>query len=124
MLCNCKSCLHYKSISEIINKTELNVIDPATFIREKINCNFEITKEECDILERMKQTNDYTEYKQYLLNPSHYNKNNTHSVIKCPSCYEPISIIISTIKDQTSDYICCSNLLNNNIHDVRCMNYK
>ena len=109
------ACLHYKSITNIINKTDLNVIDPATFIREKTNTNFEITKEECDILERMKQTNDHTEYKQYLLKPSHYNNCDTRSVIKCPNCDEHINII--------NPYICCSNFLYNNMHDIRCMNH-
>jgi hypothetical protein len=62
-------------------------------IRKKTNTNFEITKEE------IKPTQ------------SHYNCD-TRSFIKCPNCDEGIN-----------PYICCSNLLYNNTHDTRCMNY-
>jgi hypothetical protein len=116
----CNACLYYKSISEIINTTDLNVIDPATFIREITNTNFEITQEECDILERIKQsnTNDYSEYKKYLLNSSHFIKYDTRTYIKCPNCDEKMSITIRPII--MNDY-CCTDYFYNKIHDKRCM---
>lgn len=119
----CNACLYYKSISEIISTTDLNVIDPATFIREKINSNFEITIEECEILERIKNTNmnDYSEYKTYLLKPSHYIQCDNRLIIKCPNCYDNINIIVTSIN---TNYICCTEFLNNKIHDARCMNFK
>ncbi len=93
MTCRCNKCCHYKEISKIINNTEFNnIVDPATFIREKINTTFEITKEECDILERIKTTNDYNEYKNYLLKTTHHFK-----------------------------YICCTEFFYNKKHDIRCM---
>ena len=111
MMCNCynkgtcKACLNYKTIVDIINITDLNVTDPATFIRTKINSKFEITTEECDILERVKYTNDYTEYKEYLLKPTHYIQCDNRSIvhIKCPKCENNINITITT-----APYICCT----------------
>lgn len=116
----CIACDHYKTITRIINTTELNVIDPATFIREITNTNFEITQEECDILERIKQTNtnDYSEYKKYLLNPCHYIECDNRTYIKCPNCYEKISITITPII--MNDY-CCTDYFYKKTHDKRCM---
>jgi hypothetical protein len=128
MLCNCynegicKACKYYKNITNIINKADFNVIDPATFIREITNTSFEITNEECEILERLKQSNinDYSEYKQYLMNPKHYIKNDTRTYIKCPNCDKKMCITIVPII--TND-ICCSHFITNNTHDTQCMNY-
>jgi len=65
-------------------------------VRKKTNTNFEITKEEI---------------KEIKPKQSHYNCE-TRSFIKCPNCDEDIK-----------PYICCSNFLYNNTHDIRCMNY-
>ena len=82
----------------------LNIEDPASYIRFHMKRSFIITEEECNILERMKRSQDMTEYKEYLLN--------LLSVI-CPNCGECITF--------PQKYICCSQLLQNNIHDERCM---
>jgi hypothetical protein len=128
MLCNCynegicKACKYYKNITNIINKADLNVIDPATYIREITNTSFEITNEECEILEKIKNSNinDYSHYKQYLMNPKHYIKYDTRTYIKCPNCEKKMCITIVPITDNV---ICCSHFINNNTHDTQCMNY-
>ena len=114
MLCNkstCKACAHYKEISKIINNTvfTMNIVDPATFIRKKINSTFKITKEECEILERIKLTHDYSEYKNYLLRSSHY--------ITC----DKDSINNITIIIKHTPYICCTEFFYTESHDTRCM---
>jgi hypothetical protein len=118
---HCDACKYYKNITQIIHRADLNVIDPATYIREITNTTFEITKEECDILERIKQTNttDYSEYKQYLLNSSHFIKYDTRTYIKCPNCDVKMSITITPVNDTIP--ICCTDYFYKKIHDERCM---
>jgi len=116
--CNDNSCKYYKNISNIIQCANLLTIkDPATYIRNHTKSSFKITEEECEILERMKTSQDMTEYKEYLLKPSHY----IHSfVITCPNCDNQIKCSLSPCED----FICCSKMIDNNIHDHRCMYYK
>uniref|UniRef100_A0A6C0JJP6 Uncharacterized protein n=1 Tax=viral metagenome TaxID=1070528 RepID=A0A6C0JJP6_9ZZZZ len=126
MLCNCyntgncNACKYYKNISDIIITTDLNVIDPATYIRQKTNTSFEITKEECEILERIKESkpNDYSEYKEYLLNSSHFIKYDTRTYIKCPNCDEKMCI---TITPTNTNDNCCTDYFYKKKHDIRCM---
>ena len=56
--------------------------------------------EKC-ILERMKRPQDMTEYLLNILS------------VNCPNCDECITV--------PQKYICCSQLLQNNNHDERCM---
>jgi hypothetical protein len=86
----------------------LTIEDPASYIRHHTKCSFIITEEECNILERMKRSQDMTEYKEYISKMFQY----ISSVI-CPNCDECITV--------PQKYICCSQLLQNNIHDERCM---
>ena len=117
MNCSYNECMYnecmYKNVSIIQSSNLLNVEDPATYIRNHTKTSFKITEEECKILERMKNNQDMTEYKEYLL--KHY----IPSSITCPNCDNRIKCSVSVNKD-----ICCSKLLYNNIHDHRCMYYK
>jgi hypothetical protein len=117
----CKACLHYKSVVKIINTIDLlNIVDPATFVRTQTNSTFEITPEECTILERMKTSKNDTEYKEYMLNPQLYIKRDTKSVvhINCPNCNIKIDISLTPINKQ--DQCCSQNIIEKN-HDERCM---
>ena len=132
---NCAACQHYKNVSIIIKSANLlNIEDPATYIRTHIKSSFKITEEECDILERMKTSQDMTEYKEYLLKPSHYMIPCSIIHITCPNCEESIKCSLSVaplssglIRSSglipSNDFICCSKLIHNNIHDHRCMYY-
>jgi hypothetical protein len=136
MNCSCAACQHYKNVSIIIQSANLlNIEDPATYIRTHTKSSFKITEEECDILERMKTSQDMTEYKEYLLKPSHYIIPCSIIHITCPNCDNKIKCSLSVappINDfipssdliRSSDFICCSKLIHNNIHDHRCMYYK
>jgi hypothetical protein len=107
----------YKNISNIIQSANLLTIeDPATYIRNHTKTSFKITEEECEILERMKNSQDMTEYKEYLL--KHYTPSSLIH-ITCPNCDNKIKCSVSTCED----FICCSKMIDNNIHDHRCMYY-
>ena len=111
---NCSYNDLYKNVLIIQSSNLLTIEDPATYIRNHTKISFKITEEECKILERMKITQDTTEYKEYLL------KHCIHSfVITCPNCDNQIKCSLSPCEP-----ICCSKMMNNNIHDHRCMYYK
>ena len=121
----CGACSYYKSVVDIIDAIDfLTIEDPATFVRTKTNSVFNITEEECIILERMKHTQNDTEYKEYLLNPKHYIQIDTKSVVhfSCPHCNNKIDISISPVKPDKLDH-CCSQLAIEKVHDERCMYY-
>lgn len=119
----CNACLYYKSVIDIIHSIDfINIVDPATFVRNKTNSVFDITEEECNILERMKHTQNDAEYKEYLLKPKHYIKIDTKSVISCPHCNNKIEISITPVKPNKLDH-CCSQLAIEKVHDERCMYY-
>ena len=120
MNCSYNECL-YKNVFIIQSSNLLNVEDPATYIRNHTKTSFKITEEECKILERMKNSQDMTEYKEYLL--KHYIPS---FVITCPNCDNRIKCSVPTCSEliSRSEPICCSKFLYNNIHDHRCMYYK
>ena len=142
--CNDTSC-SYKNISVIIQSANLlNVEDPATYIRNHTKSNFKITEEECAILERMRVSQDMTEYKQYLL---HYLNTCSYIHITCPNCDYKIHCSLSVVPPsadavrsadalrsadavpcadavRSKESICCSNYMINKIHDPLCMYYK
>ena len=130
--CNNSSC-PYKNIPSIIQSANLlNIEDPATYIRNQTKSKFKITEEECAILERMKNSQDMTEYKEYL---SHYFNTCDYIYIICPNCDHKIHCSLSVVPPcahalpgknliPCSDSICCSNYMNNKIHDHQCMYYK
>ena len=154
--CNDSSCL-YKNIPGIIQSANiLNVEDPATYIRNRTKSKFKITEEECAILERMKNSQDMTEYKEYLLRPSNYLNTCDYIYIICPNCDHKIHCSLSIVPPSAhsanavpsanaisssdlipcanavpsanavpnKESICCSNYMNNKIHDPLCMYYK
>lgn len=145
--CNNSSC-PYKNIPSIIQSANLlNVEDPATYIRNRTKSKFKITEEECAILERMKNSQDMTEYKEYLLRPSHYLNTCDYIYIICPNCDHKIHCSLSVVPPcadavpsahalpsadairssdliPSAESICCSNYMNNKIHDHQCMYYK
>jgi hypothetical protein len=121
----CGACLYYKSSIEIINSIDfLTISDPATFVRNQTNSVFDITEEECIILERMKHTQNDTEYKEYISKSKHYIKIDSKSVIQicCPTCNNKIDISITPVKSDKLD-LCCSRLTIEKVHDERCMYY-
>ncbi len=140
MNCSCKACLYYKNVSVIIQSSNLlNIEDPATYIRNHTKSKFNITEEECEILKRMKISQDMTEYKEYLLKPSHYLNTCDYIHIICPNCDHTIHCSLSVVPPSAvpnahavpsahavpnKESICCSNLIHNKIHDPLCMYYK
>jgi hypothetical protein len=151
-MCNnegyCPACLHYKNVSVIIQSANLlNIQDPATYIRNHTKSSFKITEEECKILERMKTSQDMTEYKEYLLKRTHYIIPCSIIHITCPNCDTRIKCSLSVKNDvpvnelmpsrelmrsselmpssqvMPSNFMCCSKLMNHNIHDHLCMYY-
>jgi hypothetical protein len=119
----CSACLYYKSILKIINSINfLTIVDPATHVRKQTNTTFDITPEECSILERMKTSQNDTEYKEYISNPTHYIKINNKTVahINCPHCNNKLNISITPV-NKAND--CCGQLTINKVHDDRCMYY-
>lgn len=118
----CAACLRYKDIVKTIHATDfLNIVDPATFIRKQTQTTFDITPEECSILERMKITQTDAEYKEYMSNPTHYIKTSTKSVahINCPNCNIKIDISVTPVIKQPDQ--CCSQVIYEKVHDERCM---
>jgi len=139
--CNNSSCeaCSYKNVSVIIQSANLlNIEDPATYIRNHTKSTFKITEEECAILERMKISQDMTEYKEYLLKPSHYLNTCNYIYIICPNCDHKIHCSLSVVPPSahsadampsadaipSKESLCCSNYMNNKIHDPLCMYYK